>query len=85
MVRPGEAAYKQLRTEFGPEYFDDENGGALIRDKLGKLVFSNPGVRHIFHKVNSFIQKRKKLNAITHPAIRWVMIKQFLWYLITGK
>lgn len=44
VVQPGFPAYNQLRQEFGGEYFDDENGGVLRRDKLGKLVFNNPAV-----------------------------------------
>lgn len=71
VVVPGTSTYKRLRKEFGDEYFDDEQGGVLRRDKLGKLIFSNP-------------EKRKTLNAITHPAIQWEMLKQFLTLLITG-
>ncbi|EFP09095.1 hypothetical protein CRE_25264 [Caenorhabditis remanei] len=71
VVVPGTSTYKRLRKEFGDEYFDDEQGGVLRRDKLGKLIFSNP-------------EKRKALNAITHPAIQWEMLKQFLTLLITG-
>uniref|UniRef100_A0A1I7UHB1 Dephospho-CoA kinase n=1 Tax=Caenorhabditis tropicalis TaxID=1561998 RepID=A0A1I7UHB1_9PELO len=71
VVVPGTSTYKSLRKEFGDEYFDDEHGGVLRRDKLGKLIFNNP-------------EKRKVLNGITHPAIRWEMLKQFLTLLITG-
>ncbi|CAA81598.2 Dephospho-CoA kinase [Caenorhabditis elegans] len=71
VVVPGTSTYNRLRKEFGDEYFDDEHGGVLRRDKLGKLIFSNP-------------EKRKALNGITHPAIRWEMFKQFLTLLITG-
>jgi hypothetical protein len=45
IVEPGKPAYKKLRGEFGSDYFDDENGGRLIREKLGDLVFNNPEVR----------------------------------------
>ncbi|CAI4230433.1 unnamed protein product [Auanema sp. JU1783] len=70
VVRPGESAYKQLRAEFGSEYFDDENGGELIREKLGKLIFYDS-------------KQRKRLNRITHPAIRWRMFYQFIYYFFT--
>lgn len=68
---PGTSTYKSLRKEFGDEFFDDEHGGVLRRDQLGKLIFNNP-------------EKRKALNRITHPAIRWEMFKQFLSLLFTG-
>ncbi|CAI5446569.1 unnamed protein product [Caenorhabditis angaria] len=71
VVVPGTSTYQKLRAEFGAEYFDDEHGGLLRREKLGKLVFNDP-------------EKRKKLNGITHPAIRWEMLKQFLYLLFTG-
>ncbi|VDK21455.1 unnamed protein product [Anisakis simplex] len=44
VVEPGQPAYHKLREEFGSEIFDDENGGVLIREKLGQLVFSNQQV-----------------------------------------
>ncbi|CAJ0942367.1 unnamed protein product, partial [Mesorhabditis belari] len=71
VVEPGGPAYAQLRAEFGAEYFDDENGGVLLRKKLGTIVFNDAS-------------KRRRLNAITHPAVRWEMLKQFLWILFSG-
>ncbi|CAB3401365.1 unnamed protein product [Caenorhabditis bovis] len=71
VVVPGTSTYKKLRQTFGDEFFDDDHGGILRREKLGKLVFNDP-------------EKRKKLNNITHPAIRWEMFKQFLYFLMTG-
>lgn len=44
VVEPGQSAYQKLRDEFGSTYFDDKNGGKLIREKLGDLVFKNPEV-----------------------------------------
>lgn len=44
VVEPGKPAYLKLREEFGSEYFDDENGGRLLREKLGVLVFNDPEV-----------------------------------------
>ncbi|PAV59530.1 hypothetical protein WR25_16332 [Diploscapter pachys] len=71
VVQPGFPAYNKLRQEFGSEYFDDESGGVLRRDKLGKLIFNNPAAR-------------KKLNSITHPAIRWEMLKLFIYHFFTS-
>ncbi|CAD5232038.1 unnamed protein product [Bursaphelenchus xylophilus] len=68
VVEPGKPAYNQLRTEFGAEYFNDEIDGSLNREKMGNLVFHN-------------VEARKKLNKITHTAIRkemlWLIIQQF--------
>ena len=44
MVEPGQSAYLKLRAEFGSEYFDDVNGGVLLRKKLGDAVFTDPVV-----------------------------------------
>lgn len=44
VVEPGQSAYQKLRDEFGSTYFDDKNGGKLIREKLGDLVFNSPEV-----------------------------------------
>jgi dephospho-CoA kinase len=41
VVEPGKPAYLQLRQEFGAEFFDDQNGSILLREKLGELVFTN--------------------------------------------
>ncbi|VDD94105.1 unnamed protein product [Enterobius vermicularis] len=65
VVEPGKPAYLKLREEFGSGIFDDENGGVLIREKLGQMVFSDPEVR-------------KKVNSITHPLIR-KEIKAQIW------
>lgn len=44
VVEPGTSTYRKLRTEFGATFFDDENGGALRRQKLGELIFSDVDV-----------------------------------------
>ena len=54
IVQPGFPALKELTEEFGPAVLKED--GELNRRKLGDLVFSDP-------------DKRKKLNAITHPHI----------------
>ncbi|KAI6190161.1 Dephospho-CoA kinase 1 [Aphelenchoides bicaudatus] len=72
VVEPGQPAYLKLREEFGAEYFDDENDGKLRREKLGELVFSNQ-------------EKRRKLNGITHPAIRKQIFLQIAKAFLSGR
>lgn len=55
VVEPGASAYKQVVTEFGEGII--LNDGTLNREKLGTIVFNDE-------------EKRKKLNAIVHPAVR---------------
>ncbi|GMT19710.1 hypothetical protein PFISCL1PPCAC_11007, partial [Pristionchus fissidentatus] len=71
VVQPGEPAWRAIRDEFGPEYFDDENGGVMNREKVGQLIFND-------------VEKRRKLNAITHPAVRKRMMYQAFMHFITG-
>lgn len=55
VVRPGEDAYNEIVREFGPSVLNGD--GTIDRKKLGSIVFSDE-------------EKRKRLNAITHPRIR---------------
>jgi dephospho-CoA kinase len=55
VVEPGQPALAEIVAEFGPEVVTA--GGALDRKKLGAIVFTNP-------------ERRRRLEAITHPAIR---------------
>uniref|UniRef100_A0A914X5V7 Dephospho-CoA kinase domain-containing protein n=1 Tax=Plectus sambesii TaxID=2011161 RepID=A0A914X5V7_9BILA len=70
VVEPGKPAWKSLRETFGLEYFD-ETTGALKREKLGQLVFVDEAAR-------------KKLNSITHPAIRGETLKTILTLFLKG-
>ncbi|KAE9556301.1 hypothetical protein FO519_000484 [Halicephalobus sp. NKZ332] len=72
VVEPGKPAYIKLRAAFGDEYFDDENGGVLLREKLGDVIFQDR-------------EKRQKLNAITHSEIRILMIKSIIREFFHGK
>lgn len=67
VVEPGKPAWHKIKKEFGPEVFLESK--ELDRSKLGDLIFND-------------IEKRKKLNAITHPEIYkeiyWQTIKYFL-------
>ncbi len=55
VVLPGQPAYAQIVREFGREVLEED--GHLDRKRLGAIVFSDPA-------------KRKRLEEITHPAIR---------------
>ena len=55
VVQPGELALAAITREFGPEVLQAD--GTLDRKRLGAVVFADPA-------------RRKRLEAITHPAIR---------------
>jgi len=55
VVMPGQPAHAQIVKEFGPDVLQED--GALDRKRLGALVFADA-------------QRRKRLEEITHPAIR---------------
>ena len=55
VVEPEQPAWKQIVAEFGRGVVTAE--GTLDRKKLGAIVFADP-------------ERRKRLEAITHPAIR---------------
>lgn len=66
-MEPGKPAWHKIQKEFGPEVF--QSTGELDRAKLGDLIFND-------------VEKRKKLNAATHPHIYremcWDAFKYFL-------
>ncbi len=55
VVMPGQPAHAEIVAEFGPEVLQAD--GYLDRKRLGAIVFADPA-------------RRKRLEAITHPAIR---------------
>ena len=55
VVEPEQPAWKQIVAEFGPGVLTAD--GSLDRKKLGAIVFADP-------------ERRRRLEAITHPAIR---------------
>ncbi|CAK9825331.1 Dephospho-CoA kinase domain-containing protein [Anthophora retusa] len=67
VVEPGKPAWHKIYKEFGPKVFLDTQ--ELDRAKLGDIIFND-------------VEKRKKLNAITHPhiykEIYWQTFKYFL-------
>lgn len=61
VVEPGKEAYTSIVATFGETIV--QHNQTLDRKKLGNIVFNDE-------------EKRKKLNAIVHPAIRKEMIRQ---------
>ena len=55
VVAPGEPALAEIAREFGPDVL--QPGGTLDRKRLGAVVFADA-------------ERRRRLEAITHPAIR---------------
>ena len=55
VVGPGQPALATIAAEFGPDVVTAD--AALDRKRLGAIVFANP-------------ERRRRLEAITHPAIR---------------
>lgn len=55
VVAPGEPALAEIAREFGPDVLQPD--GALDRKRLGAIVFADP-------------ERCRRLEAITHPAIR---------------
>src|SRR5689334_19850198 len=61
VVAPGAPALQEIAREFGPGMIGPD--GALDRKRMGALVFGDPGAR-------------RRLEAITHPAIRRAMAEE---------
>jgi dephospho-CoA kinase len=60
-VAPGGAALAEIARAFGPDVLDAS--GALDRKRMGALVFADP-------------EARRRLEAITHPAVRLAMAEE---------
>ena len=61
IVEPGQAAYDEVVKAFGSDIVGDD--GRIDRARLGALVFADP-------------EKLKRLNAIVHPRVREIMVRQ---------
>ncbi|SDM75389.1 dephospho-CoA kinase [Psychrobacillus sp. OK028] len=61
VVEKGTSTLEMIKETFGPVVVHED--GALNREALGEIIFSNPS-------------KRKQLNDIIHPAIRAEMLAQ---------
>ncbi|XP_023941555.1 dephospho-CoA kinase domain-containing protein [Bicyclus anynana] len=69
VLEPGTKAWQELRNYFGDEVLHPN--GKVNRLKLGELIFND-------------IEKRKKLNAITHLRIQTAMMKMAIMYFFSG-
>lgn len=69
MLEPGTKAWKELRHYFGDEVLHPD--GKVNRVRLGEIVFDN-------------IEKRRQLNAITHPRIQKAMMSMAMMYFFSG-
>lgn len=69
VVEPGKPAWHKILQEFGPDVFLSNK--QLDRSKLGDLIFND-------------VEKRKKLNAITHPDIYREIYWQTFKYFVQG-
>ena len=70
VVEPGKPAWYQLRRHFGNEFFHSD--GALNREKLGHLVFSDSTQRAI-------------VESVTHPEVRKSIVWKLIQCLVRGK
>lgn len=68
-MEPGKPAWYKIQMEFGPEVFLSTK--ELDRAKLGDIIFND-------------VEKRKKLNAITHPDIYREIYWQTFKYFVQG-
>jgi dephospho-CoA kinase len=75
-VEPGTSAFNRIVKTFGDDLVLCDSAGnvtGLDRAALGKRVF------------NGDEAARKKLNAIVHPAVRWLTVKAVIWeWLVNG-
>jgi len=76
-VEPGTRAFTRILSTFGDDLAVHDQQGNLTgfdRAELGKRVFNGDEVA------------RRKLNAIVHPAVRWLIVKSVLWeWLVNGQ
>ncbi|KDQ61308.1 hypothetical protein JAAARDRAFT_32316 [Jaapia argillacea MUCL 33604] len=70
VVEPGTPALKRIVAVFGPSILRED--GTLDRPKLGAIVFNDA-------------EKRLKLNAIVHPAVRKAMVWAVAKYWMRGE
>ncbi|CAE7461073.1 dcakd [Symbiodinium pilosum] len=61
--------HKRVVSEFGTSVLN--SAGVIDRDKLGKIIFSDPA-------------KRKKLDQATHGIILLTILRQTLWFMLQG-
>jgi dephospho-CoA kinase len=69
-VAPGTSGLSRIVSLFGPSILLPD--GTLDRKKLGSIIFNDEA-------------RRKQLNAIVHPAVRWRMLIAVLKYWLKGE
>lgn len=69
VLEPGTQAWKELKEHFGDVVLHPD--GKVNRVTLGEIVFEN-------------LEKRRRLNAITHPRIQSAMMKMAVSYFFSG-
>ncbi|KAL1741659.1 dephospho-CoA kinase-domain-containing protein [Schizophyllum fasciatum] len=70
VVEPGTPGLARIVKAFGPQVLNKD--GSLDRKALGEIIFNDA-------------EKRKVLNGIVHPAVRWAMVKAVAAAWLTGK
>lgn len=63
VVEPGTRGYNKIVQAFGEEVILQDGSGKIDRKKLGEIVFGDEG-------------RRRVLNGIVHPEVRWEMLKE---------
>ena len=63
VYEPGTRAYKKIVAAFGEQVVSRDGSGRIDRKKVGEIVFGNE-------------EKRRVLNGIVHPEVRWEMLKE---------
>jgi dephospho-CoA kinase len=71
-ARPGTAAYALVVKQFGEDIILRDGSLQIDRKKLGGVVFRDA-------------EKRKVLNSIVHPAVRWAMLSAVMTLWIHGE
>ncbi|KAL8790907.1 MAG: hypothetical protein Q9213_000332 [Squamulea squamosa] len=82
VVEPGTSGYRKIINHFEnttPDLLLPEPAGRkgrpLNRAALGRRVFGSTPSRQ---------RDRRILNSIVHPAVRWAMVRSFLYYYVRG-
>jgi dephospho-CoA kinase len=69
-VAPGSPGLARIASNFGPSVIRED--GTLNREELGKIIFPDE-------------VKRKELNAIVHPEVRRLCVRELVRYWFKGE
>ncbi|KIM31836.1 hypothetical protein M408DRAFT_327250 [Serendipita vermifera MAFF 305830] len=72
VVQPGTSAHKKIIKHFGEDVLLKDGSRELDRKKLGDVIFRDAS-------------KRKVLNGIVHPAVRWAMFTAVIKHWLSGE